>query len=66
MNLTVNGDPRTVAEGLTLADLVAELKLSPGGLACEINGKIVRRADYGATRLSQGDTVEIVRMIGGG
>jgi thiamine biosynthesis protein ThiS len=46
MTLTVNGETRTVAEGLTLAQLVEELHLVAGRLACEVNGQIVRRADY--------------------
>lgn len=66
MTLTVNGEARTVAEGLTLAQLVEELHLVAGRLACEVNGHIVRRADYGSTSLSDGDTIEIVQMIGGG
>ncbi|MBK8574670.1 MAG: sulfur carrier protein ThiS [Elusimicrobia bacterium] len=66
MTLTVNGEPRQGAEGLTLAQLVEDLHLVPGRLACEVNGNIVRRADYATTRLADGDTVEIVQMIGGG
>lgn len=66
MTLTVNGETRTVAEGLTLAQLVEELHLVAGRLACELNGQIVRRADYPTTPLSHGDTLEIVQMIGGG
>lgn len=66
MTLTVNGEARTVAEGLTLARLVEELRLVPGRLACEVNGRVVRRADYATTPLSPGDAIEIVQMIGGG
>ncbi len=66
MKLMVNGEARTTAERLTLAQLVEELHLVPGRLACEVNGHLVCRADYGATPLSDGDVVEIVQMIGGG
>ena len=66
MKLTVNGEPKTVSDGLTLAQLVEELHLVPGRLACEVNGNIVRRADYAAHPLDNGDSVEIVQMIGGG
>ncbi|HNI57846.1 MAG TPA: sulfur carrier protein ThiS, partial [Elusimicrobiota bacterium] len=50
----------------TLADLLAHLKLAPGRLACEVNGAVVRRADYAAAALREGDQIEIVQMIGGG
>ena len=66
MKLTVNGEPKTASDGLTLAQLVEELHLVPGRLACEVNRQIVRRADYATTSLSDGDAIEIVQMIGGG
>ena len=65
MNLIVNGESRTL-EVETVADLLAVLSLAPGRLACEVQGRLVRRADYALTRLKEGDTVEIVQMIGGG
>jgi thiamine biosynthesis protein ThiS len=66
MNLRVNGEPREVSEGATLLSLVESLGLNPGRIACEVNMDIVKRADYAARRLKDGDTVEIVQMIGGG
>ncbi len=66
MNLIVNGEPKMVPDGLTLSGLVEELRLVAGRLACEVNGGIVRRSDYAATPLAEGDKVEIVQMIGGG
>lgn len=66
MKIIVNGDSRSVADRLTLAQLVEELHLVPGRLASEVNGQIVRRAEYANTQLADGDTVEIVQMIGGG
>jgi sulfur carrier protein len=66
MTITVNGEAQTVADGLTLAQLVDRLHLVAGRLASEVNGHIVRRADYATTPLAEGDAVEIVQMIGGG
>lgn len=66
MTLTVNGERKTVADGLTLTQLVEELRLVPGRLASEVNGAVVRRAEYATTVLSDGDAIEIVQMIGGG
>ena len=64
--ITVNGERRETAGGATLAAYLESLKLSAGGLACELNGEIVRRADYGRTPLKEGDVLEIVQMVGGG
>lgn len=66
MTLTVNGETKTVDPGLTLAQLVTQMGLTAGRLASEVNGEVVRRADYAARVLADGDRIEIVQMIGGG
>lgn len=66
MKLRVNGEAKDFPAVATLAELLAALNLAPGRLACEVNGAVVRRADYGAAALREGDQIEIVQMIGGG
>lgn len=66
MTITVNGEKRQLPDGLTLAGLLGDLRLTAGRLACEVNREIVKRADYAGTVLKEGDEVEIVQMIGGG
>lgn len=66
IELTVNGEPRTLAVGSTVADLVAALNLKPQQVAVERNKQIVRRDDHAATLLANGDQVEVVTFFGGG
>jgi len=66
MRITVNDEPRTLATGATIADLVADLGLGPRRIAVEVNRVIVPRAEYGATPLTDGDTIEIIHFVGGG
>jgi len=66
IELTVNGEPRTLAAGSTVADLVAALNLKPQQVAVERNKQIVRRDDHAATALANGDQVEVVTFFGGG
>jgi len=66
MQITVNGQPQTCADGDTVAALVAGLKLEPRRVAVELNKQIVRRANYDQTSLKEGDTLEIVTLVGGG
>ncbi len=61
-----NGEPRFVAEGTTVADLVAALGLKPEQVAVEKNREIVPRAAHPHTPLHDGDTLEIVTFVGGG
>ncbi len=66
MRVTINGDAKEVEAGTTLAGLVEQLALAPERLAAELNGEIVRRADWPHVEISEGDRVEIVHFVGGG
>ncbi len=66
MQLTVNGETREFAAGLTLAALVEQLGMRADRLAIELNREIIPRDRWPATPLSQGDRLEIVHFVGGG
>lgn len=61
----INGEERDAA-GMTLAEYLAGTDFAPGRVAVERNGEIVPKADYAGTLLADGDSVEIVRFVGGG
>ncbi|MEM9380522.1 MAG: sulfur carrier protein ThiS [Planctomycetota bacterium] len=66
IEIWVNGASDRVAGEWTVADLVASKDLRPEQVAVEVNRAIVPRAEHPATRLRDGDRVEIVTMVGGG
>ena len=66
MELTVNGEPKVVPEGLTVRGLIEHLGLTEGPVAVEKNRQIVPRATHAATPLASGDVLEIVHFVGGG
>ncbi len=66
VRITVNDEPRELPAEATVADLVAGLALGPRRIAVEVNRAVVPRAEYGAHRLTEGDTVEIIHFVGGG
>ncbi len=66
MKLTLNGQTRDLANNETLSDLLASLRLLEKLVLVEVNGHAVRRADFQIQKLSEGDTVEIIRIVGGG
>lgn len=66
LQITVNGEPRAVAQGDTLADLVAALGQPPQSLATAVNGEFVARAARAATQLRDGDAVFTFQPITGG
>ena len=66
MEITLNGTPRDVPDGLTAAALIEYLDMSGQRLAMEVNGEIVPRSEHERHTVQPGDRVEIVRAIGGG
>lgn len=64
--ITVNGEPRAIAEDTTLADLVAALGQAPQALATAVNGEFVPRDARAGLRLADGDAVFTFQPITGG
>jgi sulfur carrier protein len=66
LRLTVNGEPRELPAGSSVADLLA-LVATPGRpCAVEVNREIVPRSQHAARTLRDGDAVEVVGFVGGG
>ncbi len=66
MTATINGETRTVRDGSTVAELLAELELGTEGIAVAVGGQVVRRATYTEVALRDGDAIEIIRAVAGG
>ena len=64
--LQVNGKEVHLDAPTSVLAYIEKLGVSPRAVAVEQNGAIIERDDYSATTLGAGDTVEIVRMVGGG
>ncbi len=66
MEIAVNGERQEVEPGTTIAELLARLGIEPRNLAVEHNGEFVDEGELAAAHLKAGDTLEIVRFVGGG
>jgi thiamine biosynthesis protein ThiS len=64
--ILVNGEPRPLAPGATVLDLVTELGRHPRTVAIELNGDILPRDAWADRRLQSGDRLEIVHFVQGG
>jgi sulfur carrier protein len=66
VRLTVNGVPREVADGTTVAGLLELLGLQVGTVVVEHNGTALLRAEVLAATLADDDVLELVRAVAGG
>jgi thiazole synthase len=64
--ITLNGEPRPLPEPLTVSDLLRTIGRDGHAVAVEVNRDVVPRAQHAQTKLSDGDQVEIVTLVGGG
>lgn len=67
-SLKVNGVDRDFPDGLpaTLTKLLEHLHINEATVVAEIDGTIVQRGDFSTTALEQGQSIELVRFVGGG
>jgi len=66
MHLFINGEEKTFAAPLSLAELIEQLGMKGDRVAVELNREIVARAQWAETQLNDGDRLEIVHFVGGG
>ena len=68
MNVVLNGEPKQLQDGATIAAALDALDL-PGagrGVAVAVDAEVVPRGQWGNTELHEGARVEILRAIQGG
>lgn len=64
--ITVNGREYDISSGLTVGTLLDRENYRRHHVAVELNGRIVPRAEFDSTAISDGDRIEIVHFVGGG
>ena len=65
MRLIVNGKPMET-DATRVAELVEALGLTGRAVAVEVNREVVPKRRHDEAELSEGDTVELVTLVGGG
>ena len=66
ITLTINGKERQLDRPVTVADYIASLGMDTQHVAVARNGEVLERSNFVSVTLADGDTVEIVRPVGGG
>jgi sulfur carrier protein len=66
MQITINGQQETIDDGLTVAALLDARGLANKPCAVEVNRSLVPKAEHAGRELREGDSLEIVTLVGGG
>jgi len=66
ISITINGEERQVPSGLNIGNLLVLLGLDGGRVAVELNRALVRKAEWEATAVEAGASLEVVTFVGGG
>lgn len=66
MNIVVNGEPRELAAGATIGEILSEMQLQPEAVVVEVNATILEPRVVSRHQLREGDRIEIIRFVGGG
>ena len=66
IQVTVNGENRSIPGGQTIRQLLESLALDPARVAVELDRRIVKPRDWDATAVGDGAKIEIVQFVGGG
>jgi len=67
MNLVVNGKETNITDGLTVSQLLVQENVKmPDMVSVELNGQILKRAEFEETILKDDDKVEFLYFMGGG
>ncbi|MHC4741518.1 MAG: sulfur carrier protein ThiS [Planctomycetota bacterium] len=67
--LRVNGIEKQFEDGKlpgTLSELLEYLDVNAATVVAEVGGEIVAREDFGETALRSGQTIELMKLMGGG
>ena len=66
MEITFNGKPRELENGISVQELLDQLRLDCLQVVVEHNHKIITRQRLAETTLHDGDILEVIHFVGGG
>lgn len=62
----MNGELREIPDRTDLTQMIRLFSLPDKRVAIELNGEVIRRAQWAFTFVVQDDKVEVVHFVGGG
>ena len=67
MEVIINGKATEIHQSMSIVDYLTSIGFDKKvSIAVAINGEIIPKEEYSETQLKNGDSMEVVRAIGGG
>lgn len=66
VDIKINGTVQQIQTGSSVLDFLKSRSIEPSHVVVELNGSILDRVQYGTAVLEKGDSVEVLRFVGGG
>lgn len=66
IEVTINGARERVAAEISIGEYLRGREIDTRSVVVELNLEIIDRSEYVSRRLCEGDSLEILRFVGGG
>ena len=66
MKITINGQQKELTAAANLKDVIHQFCKDSNRVISELNGQIIKCAQWQDTPVKDGDTIELVNFVGGG
>jgi len=66
MIIQLNGNKKEISTDVTITDLLQELDLANTSVVIVLNQTIIQQKETNDISLKEGDTLELIRFVGGG
>lgn len=66
IEVQINGETKRIAPGMSIRELLHDLRVKENRVAVEHNREIVKPDRWDATKVHHGDELEVVHFVGGG
>jgi sulfur carrier protein len=66
MQIIINTKVSEISQNCSIQDLLLDRKLAESSVIVVLNDEIIQREQWAGQKLSHGDSLEIIHMIGGG
>ncbi len=66
MTIIVNGEERTIKDGITVKALLEDIGIVDKTMASAVNMEVVKKENWDTHQLQEGDKIEFLQFVGGG